>query len=285
MGAVARPGEALLASPIIAWEESPCLLCGNTDLTAVLEAPDALGAGLRFLIVACQRCGLCFTNPRPDEASIRQFYPAEYHCYRRERQSRSRLPLQPHGGARLLDFGCGAGEFLLGMSAAGWNVIGLDRDEASVDAIRAAGLEAHVGTLPCPLWRGPTFEAITMRQSLEHVHDPLDVLRAAHGLLTEDGVLYVSVPNFDSFGVRWFGPRWYGLDVPRHLTHFTPRTLNLMLNRAGFGNVQIWQERKSSWIRHSANGGVLATRIGSGAMGWWGRLIGRADAIVASATK
>jgi SAM-dependent methyltransferase len=299
---------SLMDSPVIAWEECACLLCGCADYAPLLEASDALGAGLRFPIVRCNHCGLCFTNPRPDLVSIKQFYPADYHCHHRERlaeacQASNRrflsrvaplVPRRSHGPARLLDFGCGAGDCLRRMHALGWNVTGLDMAEPAVARIREQdGLPAHVGTLPHPCWTTASFEAITMWQSLEHVHQPLDVLRAAHRLLTAGGRLLVAVPNFDGSASRWFGANWFGLDLPRHLTHFTPRTLRMMLGRAGFEHVELRQERRSSWIRHSAELArrrdlmtcLLGTRLGSGLASWWGRLIARSECLVAVAAK
>ncbi len=278
------------ALPPIAWEECSCLLCGSASYTPLLEASDPL-AGLRFLIAKCERCGLCFTNPRPDPVSIKQFYRADYPCHRRVRETHRRLPrcvartLQARGPARLLDFGCGAGGFLRQMHALGWNVTGLDMAESAVARIHELGMSAFVGTLPHPLWTSECFEAITMWQALEHVHQPLDVLHAAYRMLTPGGRLLVAVPNFAGFGARWFGANWYGLDLPRHLTHFTPATLRMMLGRAGFDHVELETQQHHSWIRHSARGGFLKTRLGAGLAGWWGRLTGRAESLLAIATK
>jgi SAM-dependent methyltransferase len=279
------------STPAIAWEECACLLCGSAAWTPFCEASDPRGAGQRFLLVICTRCGLCYTNPRPDAVSIQQFYPADYRCHHaKDDRIRSADPISKllpiHSEARLLDFGCGAGDFLRRMHALGWNVTGLDRSHAAIERIH--DLPAHVGTLPHPFWTEACFEAVTMWQSLEHVHQPLQTLRAAHRLLTPGGRLLVTVPNHESFASRWFGSRWYGLDVPRHLTHFTPHTLRRMLNRAGFDDVEIRQQRRNSWIRHSAElagGGILQTRLGSGLAGWWGHLRGRAECILAIATK
>src|SRR5438132_10533669 len=65
--------------PMIGWEETACLLCGRRHWSHVVEAPDtSAGAGLWFAVVQCRDCGLCFTNPRPDRASIGQFYGPGY---------------------------------------------------------------------------------------------------------------------------------------------------------------------------------------------------------------
>ena len=135
----------------------------------------------------------------------------------------------------MLDFGCGGGSFLARMHERSWQVTGLDVSHAAVQRIRnELGLDALFGTLPHPQLEPGSFDVITMWHSLEHVHSPLNVLREAHRLLARGGRLYVAVPNIDSLPFRWFGSAWYGLDLPRHLTHFSPWTLQLMLERAGF---------------------------------------------------
>ncbi len=281
------------AASAIAWQECACLLCGGAHLKPLLESADAR-RGLRFLVVQCSRCGLAFTNPRPDPITIKQFYPHDYRCHHATERPGKNDPLMtllpPHGPGRLLDFGCGAGNFLARMHAVGWNVTGLDASEAAVQNVRERfKFPAHVGTLPCSLFADACFEAITMRQSLEHTHEPLDVLRAAHRLLTPGGRLIVAVPNFDGCAASWFGANWFGLDVPRHLTHFTPSTLRLMLSRAGFENVEICQQTRTSWIRHSAERApamrFLKTRIGSTLAAWWGSVHGRAECILAIADR
>jgi 2-polyprenyl-3-methyl-5-hydroxy-6-metoxy-1,4-benzoquinol methylase len=294
------------SSNSIVWEECPCLLCGSDHSMPFLEAADSRRkGGLRFLIVKCQHCGLCFTNPRPNLQSMRQFYPADYLCHQKKQSASKKrfwkkdplskwLPLQ--GKSRLLDFGCGAGDFLERMHALGWNVTGLDVASAAVQIVRQKrGLTAHVGTLPQPTWPDGSFEAITMWQSLEHTHQPLAVLRDAFRLLTPGGKLFVTVPNIDSLSSSWFGSNWYGLDLPRHLTHFCSETLIGMLQRANFESMVLRQEAHSSWIRHSARLAEnrrpgtatkwLHTRLGSSLAAWWGRWNQHAESLLVVATK
>lgn len=253
--------------PAVDWEECDCLLCGKRDWSPLVEAQDAAaeGSGLWFAVVQCQKCGLCFTNPRPTFPSIGAFYPPSYgpHQHRRALADRGRggraLTRQKDSNlfagrtGRLLDFGCGAGRFLQRMHRRGWSVLGLDPSASTVEFItRQLQLPALQGTLPHPDLRPGSFELITMWHALEHVHSPLQILREAHRLLATGGRLHVAVPNIDSLPFRWFGSTWYGLDVPRHLTHFAPWTLHLMLERAGFRVGPIRMVPHSKWLRSSA---------------------------------
>ena len=274
----------------VVWETCACLLCGGACHERVFDSR------LPCSVVRCKNCDLVFTNPRPAASSIAAFYPKEYRCHQGRVDAEKRVdPLAaylPRRPGRLLDFGCGGGDFLARMRRAGWEVVGLDVSTSAVERVRDhLGLQAHIGTLPCPAWPNDCFDAITMRQSLEHVHDPLGVIRDARRLLRPGGTLLVTVPNFASLASSCFGSAWYGLDLPRHLTHFTPSTLSAILGTAGFESIEWWQERHHSWIRHSAQrshgflAGIARTRLGSGIMGIVGRMWDRADGIIARAVR
>jgi 2-polyprenyl-3-methyl-5-hydroxy-6-metoxy-1,4-benzoquinol methylase len=267
------------ARPEVTWEEADCPLCAHRAWTPLVEARDPLppGGGLWFAVVRCVRCGTCFTNPRPDAASIRHFYPTDYLPFRRPRNraprhwypwamlqgrcvERRELPPVREGG-RLLDFGCGGGSFLERMAKQGWEVTGLDASAEAVKRVREGlGLHALQGTLPHPELAPASFDVITMWHSLEHVHDPLGALRAAHDLLRPGGRLFVAVPNIGGWPFRWFGRSWFALDLPRHLTHFTASTLRAMLGRAGFQVEPIRMIRHGDWLRSSARLACLQGR-------------------------
>jgi 2-polyprenyl-3-methyl-5-hydroxy-6-metoxy-1,4-benzoquinol methylase len=287
----------------VQWEETNCPLCDGPHWSLLTEAPDLTpgGSGLWFAVVRCRDCGLCYTNPRPDAATIRQFYPPIYATHQAPhpaRHSRRRGPTFPvFGQGRLLDFGCGGGAFLGQMHRQGWRVTGVDICEEAVTRARGElGLPALAGTLPHPELPEASFDAITMRQSLEHVHAPLEVLQAAHRLLAPGGRLFVAVPNIDSAAFRWCGPAWIGLDLPRHLTHFTPRTLRQMLEAAGFRAGAVRMVRHSSWLRKSARragqhlrGNLwhrwLSYKPTSRLATWYSYLTRQADCISVTATR
>jgi SAM-dependent methyltransferase len=250
-------------------------LCGAAEWTPVVRAedPDAAPPRPAFTVVRCRTCGLCVTNPRPTAEAIGKFYAADYKPYQIARPKKSRwgdfknkrpawfslLPrnyergdFPPLGRKRVLDFGCGGGAFLLRMQERGWNAVGLDFSEATVERLRAElGLNVLAGTLPHPDLPPGSFDLVTLWHSLEHVHQPLDVLCEVHRLLTPGGRILVALPNLDSLSFRWFGPDWFGLDVPRHLTHFTPATLRKMLEKAGFRVLARQNPRHSLWLRLS----------------------------------
>ena len=130
----------------------------------------------------------------------------------------------------------------------------------------------------------------------------IDVLRHVRQHYPGIKVVVLSQFNWTSMWLlrmdvpRWFGADWFGLDLPRHLTHFTPATLRALLERAGFAQIELHPQTRAGWIRHSAelaqrrgrDGAwvrVLKTRWGSKLMGRWARLIGAAETLVAVAFK
>jgi 2-polyprenyl-3-methyl-5-hydroxy-6-metoxy-1,4-benzoquinol methylase len=157
-----------------------------------------------------------------------------------------------HGQGRLLDFGCGGGKFIRRMHAVGWDVTGIDFSEKAVQAVRDAGLNALQGTLPHAELTPGSFDVITMRHALEHVPDPRAVLRAARELLAPGGRLVIQVPNFAGWDVEYFGDAAIALDLPIHLTHFTPPTLRAMLEREDLRVLSTRTPSRSNWIRKAA---------------------------------
>jgi 2-polyprenyl-3-methyl-5-hydroxy-6-metoxy-1,4-benzoquinol methylase len=149
------------------------------------------------------------------------------------------------------------------MADRGWQVTGLDSCARTVEQVREVhGLPALVGTLPHADLQPGSFDVITMWHSLEHVHRPLDVLRAAFELLVPGGKLIVATPNLASVPYRVFRQNWFGLDLPRHLTHFTPATLGAIITAAGFRAEPVRQLRHSDWLRSSARRAERAGQAG-----------------------
>ena len=137
-------------------------------------------------------------------------------------------------GQRLLDLGCGNGEFLLRARSAGWDVVGVDFDSKAVEAARGQGLNVLLGGVESLDPSVEKFDVITLANVIEHVHQAGDVLRACCKLLKPGGRLWIETPNIDSFGHRRFARHWRGLEPPRHLVIFNWSSLEALLLEAGF---------------------------------------------------
>ncbi|HEX2099968.1 MAG TPA: class I SAM-dependent methyltransferase [Candidatus Synoicihabitans sp.] len=140
----------------------------------------------------------------------------------------------PGPGARLLDVGCGNGKFLLQMKTLGWIVAGIDPDAHSVAAAQQAGLDVKLGTLDPTTAATEAFDAVVLNHTIEHAHDPLDLLRECRRVLKPGGTLSIATPNVAAAGRRLYGRDWFPLDPPRHLVLFTPTSLRLALRKTGF---------------------------------------------------
>lgn len=142
-------------------------------------------------------------------------------------------------GHALLDVGCGSGQFLELIKAAGWDVRGIDVDEKAVAAARKRGLDVAVGGLELYAGQNEIFDAITLSHVIEHVHDPLDVLKNCYRLLKKGGCLWIETPNLDGLGYSQFGKYWRGLEPPRHLVIFTTSSLRTLLKNTGFRDIKV----------------------------------------------
>lgn len=266
----------------IRWETVACPLCGAADDREFLRTTG--DDGREYRLGKCDRCGMVYTNPRPDEASIAQFYPEDYSPYQPPRRQRSgflrglrgrlglraektlfdRVPVRPDGVH--LDYGCGSGWFAAQMRDRGWRSVGMDfSPHAAAAARRNFGLTVIHGTLPSPAVPASSVDAITLRAVLEHVHEPGKLLAAAFDALRPGGYLYASVPNLSSWGFRAFRTAWFPLDPPRHLLHYTPETLRQQVEDCGFEVEAMATPGHTKWMGYSVDRAMKAKPS------WWVR--------------
>jgi SAM-dependent methyltransferase len=139
------------------------------------------------------------------------------------------------GKGPVLDVGCGGGLLLGMLRERGYRVAGLDSSpEAASIAWKRQNVAAVCGSLANSPLRAGSCAAVLMFHVLEHLSDPRAYLEAAHALLPAGGKLIVQVPNAASLQHRWLGPRWNGLDVPRHLYDFRAQDVVNLVENCGF---------------------------------------------------
>jgi 2-polyprenyl-3-methyl-5-hydroxy-6-metoxy-1,4-benzoquinol methylase len=175
---------------------------------------------------------------------------------------------RPRPSARVLDVGCGKGDFMVEMRAAGWLVDGVDADPRAVARARERSLDVRAGTLEAAAYQPRSFDAVTLSHVLEHVHDPVATLRTCRELVRADGVLWLATPNCASPGHERYGRAWRGLEPPRHLVLFTPPALVQALERARFRLVSFQRPASARWVYDASRrlaadvvGGQLAHRL------------------------
>lgn len=211
-----------------------CVVCAAPLRLGLTSARDAQ-TGEPFDVLVCPVCGLGVIDPIP--ADLSPFYGAEYYKKRhgftaRYRTWRRMRLLRRHvrGTGRLLDVGCGDGDFVAAAMRAGWRACGIERGErAEEHAQSGLDIRSSVDEL-----RGlGTFDVITLWHSFEHMTEPARELDRLLELLADGGTLILVVPDFGGLQARTYGTSWFHLDVPRHVFHFTQRALVELLDRRG----------------------------------------------------
>jgi SAM-dependent methyltransferase len=157
-----------------------------------------------------------------------------------------------NGGHRgkLLDVGCGNGSFLAMMQDAGWEVTGVDPDKVAATLARKRfGISILNGSLEDAGFAEESFDAVTLSHVIEHVYDPVALLRECRRVLRPGGKIVVTTPNLASQGHRAFGSSWVPLDPPRHLHLFTSATLGACCERAGLSIQSVaTSARGAGWV-------------------------------------
>jgi len=121
----------------------------------------------------------------------------------------------------------------------GWEVYGVEVDERACAEAKKRGLDIFHGQLEEAGFPEDYFDLVRMNHILEHLPHPLRSLKEAKRVLREEGKLLIQVPNVESLSAHLFGERWYHLDLPRHLFHFSPHTLRSLLEKASFAQAEI----------------------------------------------
>ncbi len=210
----------------------------------------------RLLEHSALRCQYGYP-PQPVNIVTRLLNRVAMTKFKTRRKRHEWIPFRPNG--KLLDVGCGGGVFMERMRDFGWDVSGLELAADVAGRVQSrTGIKVHVGTLPHSDLIAASFDAVTLWHVLEHVPNPRQTLKAAAELLRPNGLLVIELPNIDSWSFQEFGPNWYGLELPRHFQHFSPKTLSAMLPEGQFRNVEIQQIGTRSLIKLSAERAIAS---------------------------
>ncbi len=229
-----------------------CPVCGSSALQKTFSAKDHTVSGKLFGMERCNDCSFVFTNDVPPQEEIGAYYTSEnyishsdtqkglinrlYHLVRKRTLAGKRKLLQAQTGkttGHLLDIGCGTAAFLNEMKQAGWQIAGLEPDEtARQNAQKLYGISPEPSHKLFDLAH-ESFDAITMWHVLEHVHALHEYVAQVKKLLKPGGKFFVAVPNYTSLDAQHYRENWAAYDVPRHLWHFSPKSMELLMNKHG----------------------------------------------------
>ena len=238
-------------------------MCAGSVSQIVLPDVQDYVTGETFQVLRCVVCGLGYTWPQP--TNLDRYYTPAYRRYSRFAwvllsafyRLRVKRWTKLLGKGLALEVGCGDGRMLQALRHQGWEVVGNERTAAAAHVAGAVNqLPVFAGGLDAINPR-VKFDLVLLFHSLEHVPDPLSVLKDCAQLLKPGGKLIVAVPNFRSWLARTFGGSWFDLDVPRHLTHFSPQSLRYVLEMTSLRLESIrypsWEHDPYSWIQSALN--------------------------------
>ena len=226
-------------------------MCGNPVFSPYLVCKDYLVSDQDFSIEQCNQCGFRLTNPRPDDQSISSYYKSEQYISHNDQSNglvntayrlvrnytlKAKLALINRLSGKLghiLDVGCGTGAFLESCQQGGWAVTGMEPDP-DARAVAEKKLNALIEPNLKGILSNQQFDIITLWHVLEHIPDLNETIQRLHELLADKGTLLIAVPNSDSYDARQFREFWAAYDVPRHLHHFTPTTIELLFKKHNF---------------------------------------------------
>lgn len=234
-------------------------MCGEPPRGVALAAPVDWEYGViperPFRVLACGGCASEWLDPRPTETEIVRFYPSDYHAYNDDHgfvasalvwlrgRLRSRYYRGLLGGSTGRIFDVGAGDcrhFDEVGRGANFTFAGVEINPAMASEARRRGYDVETGTLEeLDLGRHEgRYDLVSMNHVLEHVVDPLEVVRRARRLLRPGGWLVGELPTISSWEHAIFGPTWAGYHYPRHLQMFSTSGLEALFAKVGLEAVR-----------------------------------------------
>ena len=202
----------------------------------------------------CGHCGALSLDPIPSREALQSYYnetymvPVEAYAMgaaRNAPEALRELGARLEHPGKLLEIGCSYGFFLERAQKDGWEVMGIELDDAAAKHGREKlGLKILSGTLESEFARlEPPYDAIATFHVIEHTREPLELLRLCRELLAKNGVLILKTPNVSSWIADVTGSWWQWLCPPAHIHLFSPKTLEMALTNTGFRVDRIWSCR------------------------------------------
>jgi 2-polyprenyl-3-methyl-5-hydroxy-6-metoxy-1,4-benzoquinol methylase len=240
-----------------------CPVCENKNLRDVMVCKDFTVSHQSFSILECATCSTRFTQHVPAQESIGPYYQSEAYIshsdtskglisklyklarrYTLQKKAKNVKRVSGLENGKLLDIGCGTGAFLHAMQTAGWQVTGLEPDSGARSlAFQLHGLQVQDSQQLYSLPSGE-YDVITLWHVLEHIHDLHEYMQQIVRLLKPNGTVIIAVPNYTCKDAQHYQGFWAAYDVPRHLYHFTPKS---MAHLAGTHSLKV-QAIQPMWL-------------------------------------
>ena len=219
-----------------------CPWCGSEKTQIHLWIKDEFLTHEEFQIYECLQCGLLFTEPRPTKDQIGEYYKSEeYYSHQENKKGfipklyewiksinlrhKYRIAVKGKTTGKMLDIGCGVGDFIKKAEQHGWHCTGVEPSEAA-KAIAKKRIQAEIlSSEDLEQIPDETFDIITMWHVLEHIDNLYWQVAQLQRLIKKNGRIVIAVPNYKSYDACYYKEKWAAYDVPRHLNHFNKNTL------------------------------------------------------------
>lgn len=250
MEAIANPAEV----PPLTTDATQCPNGCASDPHVLLRAPDHFhGRTELYTLMRCPGCSLVWIDSPPALEDMGRHYGADYdraisstgEATVDRWSGRCATIAKYKQGGRVLDLGCSSGSFLSALPRDCWQLFGIEMShEVAERARQRCGATVFVGDILDAKFPANYFDAITCIHVFEHVYKPKEVLCKVAEWLKPGGIFYTLMPNIDSAAFRFFRSYWYALELPRHLFHFSPRSLGCLADSVGLRTLSLKTERQ-----------------------------------------
>jgi SAM-dependent methyltransferase len=234
-----------------------CPVCEESQFSPLLSCVDNTVSHETFVIIKCTNCDFTVTSPRPEDGKLGDYYLSDNYIshsnkattlldrvYLLARRFTLRWKVNlllkyytNHNTINVLDYGCGTGEFLKACKDSGFTISGVEPSEnARAKSSQTNQIKIQESLEGIDNLR---FNIITMWHVLEHIPDFETIIQKLKSKLTDDGVLFIAVPNHKSFDGQHYHKHWAGFDVPRHLWHFSSGTMKKILSKNNLNLIDI----------------------------------------------
>lgn len=221
-----------------------CPACSSQSFQKIFDVTDYTVSHETFGIIECQSCTLRITSPRPEDQHLGRYYESpEYishtnasktlfdKVYQLSRNIMLRrkwkliTATMQQSKLSILDFGCGTGHFLSYVKGKGAQISGYEPSQGArelAQKITKTTINESISQIESK------YDVITLWHVLEHIPNLSETLKLLQTHLKPNGVLFIAVPNYTSEDESLYGNKWAAYDTPRHLWHFSPKSMQIL---------------------------------------------------------
>lgn len=232
----------------------------NTKLSPFITCKDYTVSRETFSLLKDEDLEMLLTSPKPSLEDLPKYYESEDYIshtdskktiidkvyqvaknYAIKRKVKLVLNLvktnnlvkntKSNNNPKLLDIGCGTGDFIVACNNANFNVVGVEPNKNAREITNTKLQKSNAQIFENLTEINTKFDVITMWHVLEHVPNLTEYISQLKKLLQPNGTILIAVPNYKSFDANHYKEFWAAFDVPRHLWHFSQKSIKLLFEK------------------------------------------------------